>query len=119
MSGVEAYLEARNEFERVGNELNDLADLLATASNALRSRPDQMIFANTSQRLPVEANAGVSINANDWKSPDQIMGLLANYHKVKQDMLNLWGEIPENLQADIVAPNAPGRPRETGTIIRR
>ena len=117
MSGVEAYLEARNEFERVGHELTALADLLATASNALRSHPDQMIFANTGRGLPVEATTGVSINADDWKSPNQIMGLLENYHKAKQDMFNLWRTIPENLQAGIVAP--PGPPHVTATILRR
>ena len=120
MSNVEAYLKSRSEFERATQELSVLADLLATAANALRSQPDRFSFANTGQGVPLDAmsQGSVSINADNWKSPAQIMNLLANYHKAKGEMLNLWRAIPKDLQDGIVAPNDPGRPRAIGTRSR-
>ncbi len=107
MSDVEAYLQARAEFARVEAETGALADLLLHAGNALRNQPGRMGFSNTNGGLPMEAfmsRDSVSINADDWRTPQQIMALLARYHAAISNITNLWSSIPPNLQAGLQPP---------------
>jgi hypothetical protein len=109
MSNIEAYLQARAQFENVVDESRAIANVFATAANALRDKPDRFGFSN-SGGLPPEAfmsQDSVSINAEDWRSPDQIMALLARYHSAKLNMINLWNSIPQNLQSGLQQPPTP------------
>ena len=107
MSNIEAYLQARVEFLRVADETRALAIVLATAANALRDQPDRMGFSN-SGGLPLEAfmsRDSVSINADDWRSPDQIVALLSRYHAAKANMNTLWNSISPDLRSGLQRPS--------------
>jgi len=122
MSNIEAYLQARTEFERDERETKALADVLDRAASALRNQPGRMGFSNTNEGLPPEAfmsRGSVSINADDWRTPQQIMALLARYHAAKSNVANLWNLIPQNLQGGLQPPletHGHGQPRGIGVL---
>lgn len=105
---IAKYLQARTDYEAMRTELASVADMFTTVANALRNTPTKLIFSNTSgQGLPMEASMSrdsISVNANDWKTPQQLMEMLARVHQVRDRTRDAWFSVPENMRSGLQAP---------------
>ncbi len=101
---IEAYLNAKRAYSHVRDDMVKLGNLLQAVSTALRDEPERLIFANTGGGLPPEvalSRSAVSVNGNDWKSAQQIMDLLAEYHRVRANLRNAWLTLPPNTRSEM------------------
>lgn len=110
MSNIESYVQAKADFEKVEGEVQALAEIFAAVANALRSQPDRMGFSNTVAGLPLNAfgRDAVTVNADDWRNPEQIMALLTRYHQAKDSMETLWNSMPPQMQSALQPPKVGG-----------
>jgi hypothetical protein len=107
MSETDDYLDRRVEFERVDADVTAVARGLGEIAAALTQKRGRFSFSNCPGGLPAEAvmsRDSVSANANDWKSPTQIMELLAKWHDAKSKMLSAWSAVPEHRRSALQAP---------------
>jgi membrane protease subunit (stomatin/prohibitin family) len=106
--GVDQYLAAKTEFERLDKEVAAIASLLMTVAAALRNDPGRFIFTNCSVGLPAEASlgGGISVDSNGWQTPQQIQELLAKWHQAKSAMQQAWSSVPSEHRSSLVPPPA-------------
>lgn len=107
MSTVESYLSSKAAFERVDGQIRTLGSLIASVGSALANQPERMIFSNVPTGLPADVAmnpSSLSFNADDWKAPDQIQKLLAEWHRAKSAMTSAWQLVPEEMKPNLVAP---------------
>jgi hypothetical protein len=80
MSETDDYLDRPAEFDQANAEVNALARDITSVGTALMSGRGRFCFSNCPAGLPAEAvmsRNNVSVDANNWKNPQQIMALLA------------------------------------------
>jgi hypothetical protein len=94
---TDAYLDAKAAFENHDKRVKEFAQFLASVGNAISGQPGKFIFSNTNVGLPMEASMSpdsVSVNANEWRTPQQIQEMLAEWHKLKSEMRSAWDAVP-------------------------
>jgi hypothetical protein len=94
---TDAYLDAKAAFEQHEKKLQDFGNFLIQAGNAIRNQPGRFIFSNCGIGLPMEASMSrdsVSVNANEWRTPQQIQETIAEWHKLKDAMRGAWDAVP-------------------------
>lgn len=109
MSETDNYLDRRAEFERVDADVTALARDITAVGTALTTGRGRFSFANCPTGLPAEAvmsRYSVSANANDWKTAQQIMELLAKWHDAKSKMLSAWTAVPAHRRSALQPPAA-------------
>ena len=100
---VEAYLNARSEFERAKAEVRKIAVTISNVGQALASDPGQVSIANTNVGLPLGTVRPVA-SADEWKSAEQIMLALSKYHQARTAMRQTWQGVPPAQQSGLQPP---------------
>jgi hypothetical protein len=106
-SSVETYLEARAQFERCNQKIDEFSTIAATVSSILKSGRGTFSFANTSTGLPMEATMSgksKSVDANQWPNAEQIQKALADWHSAKNEMSSAWSTIPAHHRSGLQPP---------------
>lgn len=112
MSETDNYLDRRAAFEQADAEVTALARGITAGDTALTIARGRSSFANCPSGLPAEAvfsRNSVSANANDWKTPEQIMELLARWHDSKSKMLGAWSAVPADRRSALQPPPVEDR----------
>jgi len=107
MASADAYLDARAEFERHNEQVEALARVLSQVARAVAQRPGHFSFTNCSVRLPPQASMGpfaVGVDANDWRSAQQIHELLAKWHEARSAMIKAWQGLPQHWRRGVQPP---------------
>lgn len=106
MCETDNYLDRRAEFEQAD------AEVTASARDITALGTARFSFANCPSGLPAEAvmsRSSLSANANDWKTPQHIMELLAGWHDAKSKMLSAWSTVPAHRRSALQPPPVEDR----------
>lgn len=106
------YLDRRAEFQRADAEVTAVARDITAVGTALAIGRGRFSFANCPSGLPAEAVLSrnrLSANANDWKTPQQIMELLAKWHDAKSKMMSAWSAVPDHRRSALQPPPVEDR----------
>jgi hypothetical protein len=106
---TDAYLDAKAAFEQHEKKLQNFGNFLVEAGSGIRSQPGRVIFSNVSSGvgLPMEASMSrdsISINARDWRTPEQIQEMLAEWHKLRDAMRGAWEAVPQTRREGLKPP---------------
>jgi hypothetical protein len=104
---TDAYLDAKAAFERADTKIKQLGQFISEAGRNLMQKPGRFIFSNCQPGLPMEASMSrdsVSINATDWRSPQQIQEAIAEWHKLKDAMNSAWDSVPHERREGLKPP---------------
>src|ERR1700730_16063532 len=99
---IEAYLQARKNFEKIAGEIDDLAFRIVEVGTFLRDNPWDIAFDNTG--LTVPAAVSRTIDATDWKSGREIQKMLADYHNAKNAVETSWENVPSEFRDGVLPP---------------
>jgi len=94
---IRSYLDAQEKYENVSNDLANIVNILESVSKNIKQNPGGFSFSNTKCGLPpsaIFATMGNSINANDWKSAEEIQQLLSQWHAARDSVRNAWNAVP-------------------------
>jgi hypothetical protein len=99
---IEAYLRARKSFERIANDIEELAEEIIEVGESLRDDPTDLAFDNAG----VSLNASVSrtYDAAEWKSAKEIQTMLVQYHAAMDEMTSSWEKVPTDLRDGLLPP---------------
>jgi hypothetical protein len=102
---ADTYIVARQRFIEIRDQLSKFGDFLQTVGRALRDKPNQMVFSNTPRGLMIEEGAApMPIDANRWKTPEEIAVMLKEYKDAKAEMHKEYSLIPQNVRGGVIAP---------------
>jgi hypothetical protein len=105
---VAAYLKARETFDNVQAEVDELAKVLSELGSAMASRPGQINFTNARTQLPVESVIALrskSFSTDDLKTGEQINQILLRWHSAKNALEDLWLDVPPSLRPSLIHPD--------------
>jgi hypothetical protein len=94
---TDAYLDAKAAFEQSDAKIKEFGQFLSAVGSNLMQKPGRFMFSNCQPGLPIEASMSadsISVNAGDWRSPQQIQESIADWHKKKDAMLSAWESVP-------------------------
>ena len=109
---TDAYLDAKATFERADAAIRHLGQFIAEVGRCLTQNPGRFIFSNCQPGLPMEASMSrdsKSVNAADWRSPQQIQEAIAEWHKLKCEMHAAWSNVPPARRDGLKPPPDLGR----------
>jgi hypothetical protein len=84
---IEAYLEARRQFHSISADVYDLGSELARIGEAMCDEPTEVNF-----------------DPKQWKSAQEIQGMLALYQEARNAMDTSWEQIPRDLRYGLLPP---------------
>jgi hypothetical protein len=109
---TDAYLDAKDSFERADRAIKEFGQFITEVGRNLMQNPGRFIFSNCQPGLPMEASMSrdsVSVNANDWRSPQQIQEIIAQWHELRSAMYAAWDNVPLSRRDGLKPPPGPGR----------
>ena len=107
MSKIDEYISARAEFVGIDERRADLGRFIASVGAAIERQPDEFMFSNTSVGLPAEVVMRRSphhYNGDDWRSAENIMTFIKEWHDARSRVQNAWGALNADQRAALQAP---------------
>ena len=105
---TDAYLQARAACVQKEREIEAVVDGFQELARTLGGkRWKRVMFSNTDDTFPMEIalSGGSSINTDhEIPSLKQIAKSVSEWHKLRKDAQNLWGQLPQEIQDGVADP---------------
>ncbi len=104
---AEAYLIARNSFEKIQAEVADTNEMMRVVFAAISKDPNSFAFSHLPGSGDPQGGATeVIVDARDWVSPEDLTALIAKWRTARETLRSAWFAVPKDLQAGLLPPQA-------------
>ena len=105
------YHDGFTRLEKADQNLKSLLTMLAIVSEAIRTRPADLVFMNGQPTTARQATTPLakSIDAREWPDATRLQSLFDEWRTARDELLTLWDHVPTDRRSSLIDPDkAPG-----------
>ena len=104
---VRKYLDAVRQLDAISDELSEVATVVATVADALKTKPARFLFSDIYPELPADIVLGhaTRVDGDKWPAAEKIQDVLVNWHAARKQVLAAWAAVHKADQVHLRPPD--------------